>query len=624
MRLRLYPLLAFISITNFCHAQTSPINPAPDDASHPYCPLLVQGNYSFTTTLGPSPSINPKPPGINSASTIDPSGNFTLTFTDVKEEHSITIHTSGGDVGPFKFKYVSTLDGIKGKFPIPPSPTPPLGYDGSIPRPLCNTSPITYNSPLVFYLDNTGATYGTGMSVYEWQAPKGWLIDGQLSTGSNFIATGPGPTITPDPISTGALQVRARNDCSSTLKPSEWFKISIPRPMIAIVANNSNPLSLSCGDNSPVTFTLQNADQAACITGYTWNIGSPNGWLYQGSPAPATISTTTNSITLTPNVGTTLPGNVSVTPLINGVAYASSFTETIIFSSALPTYTLSGAGNICTSEVYSLDKSLVMGSSVTWSVTPATSAVTVTPLSATTVQLTRVGSLTGTVDLTASISNPCTTTPSVVTKTGIVIGTPPVQIVGPYDSTNTYLVSTMYANSTYYFYAYEGTTNPPPSTYFWTLTPPPGSENFPMNFSGSPIKVKFPTDVGQYMLKVTKTNTCGTAISSRRLLVSSRPGFLVQASPNPASNTITITAEATGSGSEGSQAVSKMSVTQGHGGLNIDQVKLYDVSGVLVRTIVNKSGLNVVLDVSDQKPGIYFVEVYSGKLRSRQKIVVQR
>ena len=78
-----------------------------------------------------------------------------------------------------------------------------------------------------------------------------------------------------------------------------------------------------------------------------------------------------------------------------------------------------------------------MGSSVTWSVTPATSAVTVTPLSATTVQLTRVGSLTGTVDLTASISNPCTTTPSVVTKTGIVIGTPPVQIVGPYDSTNT-------------------------------------------------------------------------------------------------------------------------------------------------------------------------------------------
>jgi len=622
MRLRLYPLLAFIGITNFCHAQ---VTPAPDDASHYYCPLLVQGYYQFNTTLVPNPSINAHPPGINSASTISSSGDFTLTFTDVKEEHSITIHTSGGDVGPFKFKYVSTLDGITAKFSVVPSPAPPPGYGGSVPMPLCYTTPINYNSPLVFYLDNTGAPYGTGMSVYEWQAPKGWLIDGKLSDGSTPIAGGPAAVITPDPISTGALQVRARNDCSSTLKPSGWFKISIPRPTIAILANNVNPLSLSCGNNSPVTFTLQNADQASCITGYTWNIGSsPNGWLYQGSPAPATISTTTNTLTLTPAAGTTPPGNVSVTPLINGVAYPSSFTETVNFSSAIPTYTLSGAGNICTSEVYSLDNALVTGSSVTWSVTPATSAVTVTPLSATTVQLTRVGSQTGTVTLTASISNPCTNTPSVVTKTGIIIGTPPSQIVGPYDSTNTTLVSTMYANSTYYFYAYEGTTNPPPSTYAWVLTPPAGSDNFPMNFSGSPIKVKFPGDVGQYTLKVTKTNSCGTAITTRRLIVSSRTAFLVKASPNPAANTITITAEDASSGLEGSQAASKTSMTQAHGSLTIDQVKLYNVSGVLVRTIVNKSGVNVVLDVSDQKPGIYFVEVFSGKLRSRQKIVVQR
>jgi len=223
--------------------------------------LQVQGNYSFTTTVVPSPIIKANPPGIYSYSAIDPQGNFTLQFTDVKEEHSITIHPStGDDVGPFKFKYVSTLDGIKAKFSVPPSPAPPSGYDGSIPRSLCNTTPITYNSPLVFYLDNTGAPYGTGMSVYEWQAPRGWLIDGQLSTGSNLIAAGPGPSITPDPISTGALQVRARNDCSSTLKPSDWFKISIPRPTIAIVANNVNPLPLSCGDNSPVTFTLQYED----------------------------------------------------------------------------------------------------------------------------------------------------------------------------------------------------------------------------------------------------------------------------------------------------------------------------------------------------------------------------
>jgi hypothetical protein len=620
MQTKLYLILLFICITNFCHSQ-SQITPAPDDANHAYCPLLVQGNYPFTTTIVPNPVINPNPPGINTYSAIDGQGNFTLTFADAKGEHSITIHTSLGDVGPFKFKYVNTLDGIKAKFSVLPSPPPPVGYDGSVPMPLCYTTPLSYTTPLVYYQDNTGANYGTSMHVYEWQAPKGWLIDGKLSTGSNLITGGPTATITPDPISTGALQVRAQNDCSSTLKPSDWFKISIPRAVIAIVANNVNPLNLSCGNNTPVTFTLQNADQASCITGYTWNIGSPNGWLYQNVPAPATINTTTNSISLTPAVGTTAPGNVSVTPLINGVAYSSSFTETVNFSSAIPTYNLSGAANICSSEVYSLDNSLVTGSSVTWSVTPATGLVTVTPLSATTVQLTRVGSVSGSVTLTASISNPCTNAPSVVTKTGIIIGTPPSQIVGPYDSTNTNLVTTMYAYSTYWFYAYEGTTNPPPSTYSWTLTPPAGSDNFPMNFSGSPIKVKFPGDVGQYMLKVTKSNSCGSAITSRRLIVSSRTAFLVKTSPNPATNTITVTAEATGL--DGVQTLANSSTTQGRRILNVDQVKLYNVSGALVRTVVNKSGQNVVLDVSDQKPGIYFLEVYSGKLVSRQNILVQ-
>ena len=625
MPLKFNLLLLFVAISGITHAQ---ISPAPDDVNYNYCPLQVQGPSYFTTSIIPNPTINPSPPGVSIISNINyvnGQNQFTLAFLDIKGEHSITINDGAAhNLGPYKFKYVNTLDGIKAKFSAPQSPTPPPNYDGVVTVPLCAATPFTYTSPQVFYQDNTGANYGTGMVVYEWQAPKGWLVNGTASTGSNVILGGPAATITPDQLSSGALQVRARNNCSATLKTSDWFKISIQRPALGILANNVNPLSLSCGNNNPVTFTVQNASLATCITGYQWNLGSPNGWLYGGSAAPTSITTTTGSITLVPNIGTTPPGNVTVTPLINGVPSTSSFTETVNFSSLLPSYIIDGAGNICTSEIYSLNNALISGSSVTWSVTPATGIVTVTPISSTSVQLTRSGRLTGSVTLTASISNPCTNTPSMVTKTDIVIGTPKSMIVGPYDATNTYLVSTVYTNNTYYFYAYEGSSGlPPTSTYTWTLTPPPGTDNFPMGFSGSPISIPFFDDPGSYNLALSKTNSCGTAVTTRTIQVISLTGFSVKASPNPVSNTLTITAEAPAIQADEKETLSKTSKAPSKNRLTIDKINMYNVSGVLVRSIANKSALNVDVDVSKLDAGTYIVEVFSGGKRSTQKILVR-
>ncbi|MDO6434111.1 T9SS type A sorting domain-containing protein [Flavitalea sp. BT771] len=616
MPLKFNLLLVFISIAGLTHAQISPL---PDDANHFYCPLQVAGAYNFTTTIVPSPSIKPSPPGVTIINNINDRGEFALGFLDTKGEHSITIH-AGTDFGPYKFKYVNTLDGIKAKLPAPPLPTPPPNYDAVVTIPLCTTTAFTYNSPLVFYQDNTGTDYGTAMNTYEWQVPKGWLVNGTASTGSNVILGGSFATITPDALSTGTFQVRARNNCSASLKPSEWWKISIQRPTISILANNVNPLSLSCGDNNPVTFTIQNASQATCVTGFQWNLGSPNGWLYGGSAAPATITTTASTITLVPNIGTTPPGNVTVVPLINGAPSSTNFIETVNFSSAIPSYELSGARNVCISEVYALNNSLVQGSSVTWQVTP-TGLVSVTPLTPTTVMLTRNGNQAGPISLVAYISNPCTGASSMVSKDNIYVGLAPSLIEGPYDPEIEATVSQVYTNKMYYFYGYEATTDPE-ENYAWMLTPPPGSESFPMGLSGNPAMTSF-IDPGNYILTLSKTNDCGTVETTITIHVISLEGFSVKVSPNPVSNTLTITAEAPPFQADGQRPLSKAPKAPSKNQLTIDRINLYNVSGVLVRSIVTQSVLNVDVDVSKLHPGTYIVEVFSGKKRNTQKISIR-
>ncbi|MGH2645039.1 MAG: hypothetical protein ACRDE2_13885, partial [Chitinophagaceae bacterium] len=50
-------------------------------------------------------------------------------------------------------------------------------------------------------------------------------------------------------------------------------------------------VNIPCGSTNPQTFTITNEYNSPGVTGYTWNLGASNGWLYNGSPAPATIST---------------------------------------------------------------------------------------------------------------------------------------------------------------------------------------------------------------------------------------------------------------------------------------------------------------------------------------------
>ncbi len=66
-------------------------------------------------------------------------------------------------------------------------------------------------------------------------------------------------------------------------------------------------VNVACNVVSTPAFTLTNSGSINGVTGTRWSLGpTPNGWIYSGSPAPATINTTGNSISLT-----SVPGTVS-------------------------------------------------------------------------------------------------------------------------------------------------------------------------------------------------------------------------------------------------------------------------------------------------------------------------
>ena len=168
--------------------------------------------------------------------------------------------------------------------------------------------------------------------------------------------------------------------------------------------------TITCGSFVPITFSVANPGQVT-VTNYVWNLGAGNTWLYNGTAAPASITTTTPNITLTPAPGTTTPTNVSVNVNANGGVY-NTLVSTISYNSALPTnIAITGNTTIATinpsTNAYSLNN-LPASASVVWSASP--SGLVNLSTSGNTVSLSPVSEASGTVTLTAVVTLPCGTT----------------------------------------------------------------------------------------------------------------------------------------------------------------------------------------------------------------------
>jgi hypothetical protein len=217
-----------------------------------------------------------------------------------------------------------------------------------------------------------GTEFGNYISSYEYTVPAGWKVGSTVSTGSNIIAGGPNETITYDQIHGGDVKIRAKQpptECfPNVLVPGEWSTITVNRTALVLQVNGGSALNIRCGDATTNIFTLQNAP--SCVNGYQWNIGANNGFFYNGAPAPATISTTANSIQLTTNCGTAVAtSQVAVTALINGQP-VSTFQVPVVVSDPAPTL-INGTGrtSLCYQSVLTyILTNLSCGYTINWSV----------------------------------------------------------------------------------------------------------------------------------------------------------------------------------------------------------------------------------------------------------------
>ena len=307
-----------------------------------------------------------------------------------------------------------------------------------------------------------------------------------------------------------------------------------------------SPVSISCGSTAPITFiaTGTNIPNGATVT-HNWNLGDTlNGWLYNGSSAPKTITTgSTNTLTLTPICGTT-QSNVSASATINNVVYK---TNTSNITVTPPPLSIQGPSSICSgSSVYSLIGTLPCNGTVTWTASPA-GVVSLSPIGST-VTATQVGS--GLATITATI-NTCNYFS--VNKT-VEVSIPTVDLV---------TFSNGVGGQGYFCTSHAG--NDFEADFFYP------SSNWSLEYrllsypnlnvvhtSPYPYSTDMPIPVGSnftpgwYVLEVMVTNACGSTgwtgfevefVNCSQYGSCSECAFSLSASPNPAQGDVTVTIE---------------------------------------------------------------------------------
>lgn len=133
---------------------------------------------------------------------------------------------------------------------------------------------------------------------------------------------------------------------------TKWTSNSIPVVKSPTYTITQDQTSNQCGSKTPVTFTVSSN---APNNTYQWSFGS--SWLLNSS------STTSNTITLTPN---TYPlGYINVTPTYNGVVqpYQIASVSLAPFTS---TASITGSNCLCSNATYSIT-GLEAGQTVAWS-----------------------------------------------------------------------------------------------------------------------------------------------------------------------------------------------------------------------------------------------------------------
>jgi hypothetical protein len=358
---------------------------------------------------------------------------------------------------------------------------------------------------------------------------------------------------------------------------------------------SSSPTSIACGANTPVTFTANSSTiPAGATVSYLWNLGAGNGWEYSGSAAPSAITTTTNTLTLTPACGSAL-SNVSATITVNGTANNTNAVTTAITQPAL---SIAGNTSLCSgSSAYSVN-GLVCNATLLWTAPPAGLA-SISNATASPTTLT-YGGTSGSFVLTANVTSCGATVPVTL----------PVH-VGPYTSTDFTLSGN---NGSNYWCPNQtmsfGVTGPVSSNYQFTI--PTGWSLVSSGTTYVVIKAPTSTNPPTGTLSVSLTEPCGTTVTLNKFLAfggsscSSGNSSPYSVSPNPAATNITIS------------CISLQTYC------NISAVQITDLSGnVKSSQTFSTTNQSVQMPVYFLQNGTYIARTYSGTQWYTNQFVVQ-
>lgn len=388
--------------------------------------------------------------------------------------------------------------------------------------------------------------------------------------------------------------------------------------------------TFGCGTTTPQTFTVTNVYGTTGISNYTWNLGSAsNNWLYNGSPATQTISTgIIGSISLTPVCGKA-QSNVYATVTANGNTYN---TNTSSVSYTPLTATITGNSAICTETSSYQINGLPCNSTVVWSATPSAGVVSFNP-NTYPVILTKTGN--GVINLTATITTQCTSTPVTISKNNILVGLPSfngapdyyTDYGGPYPL----LLTLPFGNHPIPNEICEnhgGITDiniVGATSILWNKTDQsPGASVtwYPDSYNNLKFWIHNSGDWAAF--KITYGNECGSSdVTYKFKAITCDPypphsdivtGGQFMISPNPASGTVTISPNS-------KSKISKTTI----GKVGIIQVSIIDVNGILKKQQqFSANTANMQLDVSGLMPGIYFVQIINGDIYDTEKLIISR
>ncbi|MBP9213681.1 MAG: T9SS type A sorting domain-containing protein [Chitinophagaceae bacterium] len=407
-----------------------------------------------------------------------------------------------------------------------------------------------------------------------------------------------------------SLEISAFPASSGGFKTVVIRKITIietpPAPVFTLSPNSS---TIECGTSVTRNFAATNVYNSPGTLSYDWNLGSSNnGWIYLGNAAPQTFTTTSPNISLTSSSSASNISNVSVTVKLNGANY-STLNSTTAVTNSLPNFSLSNItfGLDCNNMNVKAD--LPLTSTITWTTTNGllingnTSPYTTTY--GNTVDVYSPSGLSGSVAAQIGSGNCAKQANNTVAYCPCLPwSNPNPSIIYAPNFRSEPLIAQVDEHPdgawSYQWYIDGQLVGETSTGYLWTNTwpcmgNPRNLEVVAVTYCGRSV----PINVGEIFLECWGYRQQSSVKNDIKLF------------PNPATNTIFVSLS---DEEKHIKASSKLN--------NISQITVFDNLGIIkLRKVFGKNAKQVELDISKLNTGMYFIEVFDGKIRQRKQFI---